>query len=112
MRRDCHIDPSNNLSFRSNCKQVKLNFTDIIAIEALSDYIIIKTRETRYVTLCTMQKVLGILPNYFLRVHRSHIVNRNMVQETYHNRLHLKTGDTKIKIPVGRSFKSNLKKIF
>lgn len=61
---------------KTDSKMVKLKFSEIIFIEALSDYVIINTPKRKYIIHSTMKGLEKKLPEKeFSRVHRSYIVN-------------------------------------
>jgi two-component system, LytTR family, response regulator len=80
---------------------VKLNFEDIIYIQAQDDYISIHTRDRRYLVYETLKKVEQKLDPRFLRVHRSYIINKEFVQTMEDNSLSL---PNKV-VPVSASYK-------
>ena len=60
---------------KSNQKQIKLSYDQILYVEAFADYVKLYTSEKRYVTLQTMKNMEQKLPkDKFIRVHRSFIV--------------------------------------
>jgi DNA-binding LytR/AlgR family response regulator len=81
MQRDTHLNPvlpADNADFffvKADKKLVKINFKDIIYIEGLKDYVIIRLENARVITLQTMKSLEDRLPsNKFRRIHRSFIV--------------------------------------
>lgn len=58
-----------------NSNLVKLFLRDILYIEALADYVLIHTKDQQYVFLSTMKALIQRLPSYFVRIHRSYIIN-------------------------------------
>jgi DNA-binding LytR/AlgR family response regulator len=58
-----------------NSNLVKVFMKDILYIEALADYVLIHTKEHQYIFLSTMKALVHRLPSYFVRIHRSYIVN-------------------------------------
>ncbi len=61
---------------KADKKLVKVNFEEIIYIEGLKDYVIIRTDKGRIITLQTMKSLEDKLPvSQFKRIHRSCIVN-------------------------------------
>jgi DNA-binding LytR/AlgR family response regulator len=84
---------------------VKINFEDILYIEALGDYIKIITPEETFVTYHTMNKFEELLPTqYFGRIHRSFIINLMRIKFLEGN--YLKIGE--VELPIGASFKEAL----
>lgn len=58
-----------------NNNLIKVFMRDILYIEALSDYVLIHTKEHQYIFLSTMKALVHRLPSNFVRIHRSFIVN-------------------------------------
>ena len=83
----------------------KINTDDIMFIEGLKDYLVIKTASKRFVVHTTMKTILEKLPVVnFSRVHRSFIVNLNKIKSIEDNTLAL---EDKL-IPIGRAYKVQL----
>ncbi len=92
---------------KSNSKLVKLNTDDIYYIEALKDYVVINTVDTRYTIHSTMKDIetkLGFVD--FVRVHRSFIVRLDKIASIEFPNLTLER-DKKI-IPIGGSYRDDL----
>ena len=94
---------------KSNSRLVKLNTRDIYFVEALKDYVVINTLNTRYTIHSTMKDIEAKLPdNDFIRVHRSFIVRLDKITAIEQSNLILEN-DKKV-IPVGGSYKDDLQK--
>jgi DNA-binding LytR/AlgR family response regulator len=88
---------------------VKLKLTEIIFIEALENYVTLNTSEDRFTIHFTMKAIENQLPSgVFIRVHRSFIINKSMIQTIKENSLDLLVGKTIKNIPVGKSFRDSL----
>jgi DNA-binding LytR/AlgR family response regulator len=88
---------------------VKLKLKDIIFIEALENYVTLNTRDDRFTIHFTMKAIENQLPSgLFIRVHRSYIINKSMIQSIKDNTLELLVGDSVKSIPVGKSFRDSL----
>jgi DNA-binding LytR/AlgR family response regulator len=88
---------------------VKLKIKEIIYCEALENYVTLNTRDERFTIHFTMKAIENQLPSsVFIRVHRSYIINKSMIQAIKENSLDLIVGDTIKSIPVGKSFKDFL----
>lgn len=97
------------LFVKSNSRMVKLRTSDIYYVEALKDYVVINTLNTRYTIHSTMKDIEAKLPeSEFMRVHRSFIVRIDKITAIEQNNLILEN-DKKI-IPVGGSYKDELAK--
>ena len=88
---------------------VKLKLKDIIFVEALENYVTLNTNDDRFTIHFTMKAIENQLPSgVFIRVHRSFIINKSMIQTIKENTLDLLVGDTLKSIPVGKSFRDSL----
>lgn len=88
---------------------VKLKLKDIIYIEALENYVTLNTKDDRFTIHFTMKAIENQVPSgIFIRVHRSYIINKSMIQTIKENSLDLLVGDTIKSIPVGKSFRDTL----
>ena len=94
---------------KADKKLVKVNFDDIIYIEGLKDYVIIRCEQNRIITLQTMKSLEDRLPaGIFKRVHRSYIVNLNKILALDGSILEvMEKGQTKI-LPIGKNYKDEL----
>ncbi|MCB0769411.1 MAG: response regulator [Flavobacteriales bacterium] len=94
---------------KSNSRLVKLKTGDIYFIEALKDYVVINTLNTRYTVHSTMKDIEAKLPDAdFIRVHRSFIVRLDKIVAIEQPNLILEN-DKKV-IPIGGSYKDDLAK--
>lgn len=92
---------------KSNSRLVKVKTEDIFFVEALKDYVIIHTRDTKYTVHSTMKDMLSKLSSSeFLRVHRSYIVRVDKIVAIEQNNLIIE--DDKKVIPVGGSYRDEL----
>lgn len=94
---------------KADKKLVKVKFDDIIYIEGLKDYVIIRCEQNRIITLQTMKSLEDKLPSaLFKRVHRSFIVNLDKITALDGNILEvMEKGQTKI-LPIGKNYKDDL----
>ena len=88
---------------------VKLKVNEIIYVEALENYVTLNTREEKFTIHFTMKAIENHLPSsVFIRVHRSYIINKSLIQAIKENSLDLIVGDSVRNIPVGKSFRDFL----
>lgn len=100
-------DSQDFIFVKSNSRLVKLNTTDIYYVEALKDYVVINTLNTRYTIHSTMKDIESKLPHEgFIRVHRSFIVRIEKIAAIEYPNLILE--DDKKTIPIGGSYKEEL----
>lgn len=94
---------------KSGSSLVKLKLKDIVYVEALENYVTVNTNEDKYTIHFTMKAIESQLPSgIFVRVHRSYIVNKTMIQSIRENILELNLGNTTKNIPVGKSYRDTL----
>lgn len=92
---------------KSNSKLVKLKTADIYYIEALKDYVVIHTADTRYTIHSTMKEIESKMGSTdFIRVHRSFIVRLDKIASIEFPNLTLEN-DKKF-IPIGGSYRDDL----
>ena len=88
---------------------MKLKLRDIIFIEALENYVTLTTNDDKFTIHFTMKAIENQLPSgVFIRVHRSYIINKSMIQAIKENTLDLNVGGSLKSIPVGKSFRDSL----
>lgn len=92
-----------HIFIRSGSKYFKVNFSEIVYIESMKDYLKIHTREHKLVTHQTMSDMEKILPpKLFIRVHKSFIVAIEHISTIYGNTIEL--GNEVI--PIGNNYKT------
>ena len=100
-------DSKDFIFVKSNSRLVKLNTKDIYFVEALKDYVVINTLDSRYTIHSTMKDIEKKLPgDKFIRVHRSYIVRLDKIASIEYPNLHLEN-DKRI-IPIGGSYRDDL----
>jgi len=94
---------------KKNSTLVRLNYSDIIYIEALENYVIVATYDERFTIHFTMKAIENKLPiNKFKRVHRSYFINVNKIDMIEDNTIVIQEkGGAKI-IPIGKSYRDGL----
>ena len=90
---------------RVDSRLVKIKASEVYWIEALGDYIVINTEDSKYIVHNTMKGIESKLsPDKFLRVHRSYIVRLERIETLDESVIVIKQ---KI-IPIGGTYKSRL----
>ncbi|MCO5259795.1 MAG: response regulator [Crocinitomicaceae bacterium] len=101
------VSNTDSIFIKANNKLIKINKTDIYYIEALKDYVVIHTIDTRYTIHSTMKDIeikMGL--EEFIRVHRSFIVRLDKITSIDFPNLFLE--DDKKMIPIGGSYRDDL----
>ena len=97
--------PADHIYIKSSGKYFKVNFSDIIYIEGMKDYLKICTSTATLVTHQTMNEMEKLLPaDEFIRVHKSYIVSIARIKSIYGN--NIETG--KLNIPIGINYKEKV----
>ena len=88
------------LFVKTDYRMVKINIADIRYIEGMSEYlkIYLVGEDKPIITLLSMKKIEARLPENFMRIHRSYIVNLHKIQEVNKNRIIM---DAKTYLPIG-----------
>jgi two-component system LytT family response regulator len=92
---------SADLFVKVGTRTIKVDFNDVLYIEALSTYSVLVTSAHKHIVYLTLKNLAERLPfDNFLRVHRSYIVNMQRIEaiEDYM----LKIGQ--YEVPVGKSY--------
>jgi DNA-binding LytR/AlgR family response regulator len=94
---------------KADKKLVKVNFEDIIYIEGLKDYVIIRLLNGRVITLQTMKSLEERLPKVrFKRIHRSFIVAMDKVMAIEGNMVEVMEKDKPKLLPIGKNYRDEL----
>ncbi len=98
-------EPNDDTIFvKTDYKTIRISLSDIRYIEGMSEYLKIYLASTPkpIITLLSMKKMEDFLPQNFMRIHRSYIVNLNAVQEVNKNRIIM---DADTYLPIGDNYK-------
>lgn len=103
-------DASDDFFFvKADKKLVKVNFDDILYIEGLKDYVIIRLETGRVITLQTMKSLEDRLPTHkFKRIHRSFIVNIKRINAILGNMVEITEAGKLKQLPIGKNYRDEL----
>jgi len=89
---------------KTDYKIVRVGIKDIKYIEGMSEYlrIYVDGEPKPYTVLLSMKKIEERLPQYFMRIHRSYIINLKKIQEVNKNRVIM---DKDTYLPIGDMYK-------
>ena len=109
-----HLSPltseSDDVIFlKTDYRIVKVAISDIRYVEAMSEYlkVYLESDAKPIVTLLSMKKMEERLPDYFMRIHRSYIINLTKIQEVNKNRVIM---DSETYLPIGDMYKETFQK--
>lgn len=93
---------------RCDHKQEKINFKDVLFVEAMQNYCIIHTPARKFICYITLTAVIAQLPSdRFMKVHKSFVVALEKVDGIEASMLRIDTHH----IPVSRSLKAEVMKL-
>lgn len=76
---------------KADRRYFKVNFSDILFIEGLKDYVIIQLSDQRIITRMSLKAIFDLLPQTnFLRVNKSYIVNTGHIESFDNNDIFIK----------------------
>lgn len=97
-------EETNNFMFvRAEYENVKINYSDILFVEGLKDYVKIYTTDGKYVlTLMSLIKLENALASKgFSRIHRSYIINLEHIKSIQKNKVIIADR----RLPISESYK-------
>ena len=102
-------EEADTLFLKTDNRIVNVNISDIRYIEAMSEYLKVwlDSQPKPVITLLSMKKIEERLPNNFMRIHRSYIINLTKIQEVNKNRVVMEA-DTYL--PIGDLYKDAFQK--
>jgi DNA-binding LytR/AlgR family response regulator len=93
---------------KADKKLMRVRFDEILYIEGLKDYVIIKTLSGRIISLQTMKSLEEKLPSdKFFRIHRSFIVALRQIEAIDGSSVFI----NKQELPIGKNYKEELQEI-
>jgi DNA-binding LytR/AlgR family response regulator len=96
------LPQGDHIFVKSNSKFFRVNFSEIMYVEGMKDYLKIHTPDYTLVTHQTMNELEKLLPaRLFIRVHRSYLVALGQIRAIYGNSIEL----GKVTIPIGVNYK-------
>lgn len=106
------LDGEDFFFVKADKKLVKVAYEDILYIEGLKDYVIIRMKKGRVITLQTMKSLEAKLPSkLFKRIHRSYILSLNKIQAIVGNTVELKEQEKIKQLPIGKNYRDELLEI-
>ena len=93
------------LEIMSNRKITKILYDDIVYIESLSDYIKVVTVKEQIVSKEKISNLSSRLPDIFLRIHRSFIVNKEKIKNISNDDVLVDD----VLLTIGRSYRKEVK---
>lgn len=96
------------INVKEGRRMYHLNTNDIYYLQAYGDYVRIYCKEQTLMTKERLSNLKEQLPDFFLQVHRSYIINRQFVKFVEGNQVQVES----FKIPVSDSYRDQLLDLF
>ena len=93
-----------SIFLKTDYRIVKVSISKIRYVEAMSEYlkVWVENEPKPIITLLSMKKMSEFLPDYFMRIHRSYIINLTQIHEVNKNRVFM---DEHTALPIGDLYK-------
>jgi two-component system LytT family response regulator len=92
---------------KTGSRLMKVHYDDVLYLEAMRDYISIQLPDEKIMTLQSLSSFEEQLPERFIRIHRSYIINADKVSFIEGNKI----GIENQVIPVGEKYQSRLSRL-
>lgn len=90
---------------KCNTKFEKIMFNELLFVEAANNYVLLNTKEKRFITYLTFKGIEEILPpNQFIKVHKSFIVSLSKIENLDSEEIKIGTHT----IPISRNLKEEV----
>jgi DNA-binding LytR/AlgR family response regulator len=97
---------------KADKKLVRVKYDDILYIEGLKDYVIIRLEQGRVVTLQTMKSLEDKLPlSRFKRIHRSYIISIDKIQAIDGTSVDVYEKGQLKQLPIGKNYRDEILEI-
>lgn len=97
-------EESNSIMIKQGYDKFKIPVHEILYVEAMRDYTRVVTAEKQYLVLSTLCNFSKKLPESFIRIHRSYIVNRDKIESVKKNKISIHSHE----LSVGKLYKHAL----
>lgn len=102
--KDAVVHKKNYVFLKTEYRMQKVNFDDILFIQGMKDYLMVKTTAGNIMTLMSFSNMEAILPTEnFIRTHKSYMVSVNKMESIERNRI--KIGEELI--PISETYKND-----
>ncbi|WP_420316374.1 LytR/AlgR family response regulator transcription factor [Ekhidna sp.] len=96
------------IMLKADKKNHKVNFDQILYFESIGDYVKVHLKDKTLIISETLRKLEEILPDTFLRVHKTYIISIPCLEYVEGNQI--KIAETKI--PIGQSYRDRVNEVF
>lgn len=102
---DAMVVASGVIVVKSDRRYVRIRIDDILFVEGLKDYVIIRLEDRRIITRMTIKNIIDILPSdRFIRCSKSYVVNRDKVDSFDNNDIFIGSNE----LAIGPSYREQV----
>ena len=102
---ETNLSATDYFFIKADNKLVKILYDDILFAEALQNYVVIHTKDKKYITYLTFKSVEEYLPaDRFIKTHKSYIVAAGKIDSIEGSNIRIGTHD----IPISRTLKEEV----
>jgi two-component system, LytTR family, response regulator len=105
------LRPKNEPAFlfvKTNEGQIRVDFLDLLYCEAQGNYVTFQLENQKIISRMTLSEAEKLLPSYFLRTHRSFLVNKHHIGKIERHQVWVKN----FPVPISSSFQDQVKDEF
>ena len=95
------VKPPDDIFVKDGTRVQKVDLRRLLLIKAEANYVDFIMEESNVMSLMSMKRVEELLPDHFIRVHRSYIVNRNRIGRVEDGSIVI----GKHRVPIGDSYR-------
>jgi two-component system response regulator LytT len=89
------------IEMKADKRTYRLRTSDILYLESIGNYVTCHLKDKRLISYTSLSECASRLPENFMRIHKSYIVNRENI--TSYNAEDIEIGDKRL--PIGRAFR-------
>lgn len=111
LRQNSGKSPENEINFffvKCNNIYEKIQYEDVLFVEALENFVSIQTKKKKFITWLTLKNLLESLPqDQFIKIHRSYIISLSKIESIEGNEVKIAGGYS---LPISRTNRDGLLK--
>ena len=110
MQKEENSEGEERLVIENKSGKIFIPYNRILYIESREKKLFVRTAREEYGFYDTVEHLVQVLPNIFIRCHRGFIVNRQKIKKVFwaKNEMELESGE---RIPVSRTYRSEVRKL-
>jgi two-component system LytT family response regulator len=98
------VGENGSIFIKTSEGQIRVNFSELLFCEAAGNYVTFQLKKEKLISRLTFGELEKLLPSFFIKTHRSFIVNRNRLDKVERHQVHLGN----FVVPVSVSFSGSI----